>query len=125
MPCPNPKDENAARWVSNTLLTITSNAFTELTLSFRMFYVASENQVRGWNLVDDVLDQHSLGEDTTLVVRSLDRVAEDKFEDLVGQCFPLMRGKGRVVLENMEGPRGSFQTRFAGAYVNSSAIAFK
>lgn len=59
----------------------------------------TEDQVRGWNSADNVLDRLSLCEDVTLVVRRQHRVAEDKFKKLVEKYFPLMWENGRVVLE--------------------------
>lgn len=60
---------------------------------------ASEDQVRGWNSVDNVLDRLSLGEDVTLVVRRQDWTIDDQFKDLVEQYFPLMWENERVILE--------------------------
>ena len=92
--------ESFTRWLAATLSTITSDVFTELTVYFPPVYTASEDQVSGWNSVDDVLDQRILCEDVTLVVGSLHRVREsDAFKDLIRICFPLMWKNGKVVLK--------------------------
>ena len=83
--------ESSVGWLSETLSTITSKVFTELTI---YPYFAS---VRGWNSVDNVLDRLNLREGVTLVVRR--RMREDGFEDMIKTYFPLMWKKGRVVLE--------------------------
>ena len=92
-----------ATWLSRTLSTINSNAFTELVICITRvafsFHTASESQVREWNSVDDVLDRLSLCEDVTLVVRPQLWVIDDKFKELVEKYFPLMWESGRVVLE--------------------------
>jgi len=95
--------ERAARWLSGTLKTITSNAFTKLTvcvdrvtLSLR---ATGENYVREWSAVDNVLDRLSLCEDVTLVVRLDEWVEMDKFGKMVEKYFPLMWENGRVNLE--------------------------
>lgn len=95
--------EAAAIWLSGTLSTVTSNEFAEVTI-----YIArvshscptpSEDQLRRWNSVDDVLDRLSLCEDVTLVVRLQEWTIGSRFEDLVEKYFPLMWENGRVVLE--------------------------
>ena len=91
--------ESAARWLSETLLTVTSDAFTELTIDFPPVYTASENQVRWWNSVDSELDRLSLRGDVTLVVRPFQWVREATFRGLMGRCFPSMWKTGKVVLK--------------------------
>ena len=107
--------EIAAAWLSKTLSTITSDAFTELTISIArvsfLFYKASENQVREWNSVDNVLDRLSLCEDVTLVVKPQLRAIDDEFKELIEKYFPLMWENERVVLEGppphmVDGPVG-------------------
>ena len=99
--------ELVATWLSEMLSTITSNVFTELTICIArvsfMFHTASEDQVRGWNSVDNVLDRLSLCEDVTLVIRLQHWVIDDKLRGLVERYFPLMWDNGRIVLE---GPIG-------------------
>jgi len=70
-----------------------------VTICIPPVYLASENQVHGWNLVDNVLDLLNQREGVTLVVRPLNRVADNKFKDWIGEHFPLMWESGRVVLE--------------------------
>lgn len=65
----------------------------------RSFNTASENQVRGWNLVDDALDRLSLYEDVTLVVRPQHWMIDDQFKGLIEKYFPLMWENERVVLD--------------------------
>lgn len=94
--------ELIAEWLSKTLSTITSDKFTELTIYIarvsHSFTTASENQVRGWNSVDNVLDRLSLCEDVTLVVRPRHWTIDDQFKGLIEKYFPLMWENGRVVL---------------------------
>ena len=59
----------------------------------------TENKLRGWNPVDNVLDRFNLSEDATLVVRSSDWLTERQLKETIESCFTLMREKGRVVLE--------------------------
>jgi len=92
-----------ATWLSGTLSTITSNAFTELIIwitrvSFS-FHTTNESQIRWWNSVDNVLDRLSLCEDVTLVVKLQQWVVGGEFEGSVEKCFPLMWENRRVVLE--------------------------
>lgn len=89
--------EHAAGWLSKALLTITSDVFAELTVCIPAFYTTNENQVHGWNPVDDVLDRFSSCADVTLVVRH--RVVGHELEDLIRKHFPLMQKNGEVVLE--------------------------
>ena len=91
--------ESSTGWLSETLSTITSEVFAKLIIWIPPRYAASENQVRGWNSVDDVLDRLNPCGDVTLVVRPLQWVVEDKFKDSVAKRFPLMWKSGRVVLE--------------------------
>lgn len=95
--------EFVAAWLSETLSTVTSNVFTELIIhtasGASSFHTTTDNQVLGWNSVDDVLDRLSLCEDVTLVVRPENRVIDDKFKALVEAYFPLMWENERVVLE--------------------------
>jgi len=91
--------EDPTRWLSETLSTITSTVFAELTIYFPSVYTVSENRARGWNSVDDVLDRLNSRGAVTLVVRPAWWVVGDKSEDLIGKCFPLMWKNGRVVLE--------------------------
>ena len=95
--------ERAAGWLSETLSTITSNAFTELTISIAnvsyMLHNATQDQLRGWNSVDNVLDRLSLCEDVALVVKPQQWVEKDKFGEVIEKHFPLMWENGRVVLE--------------------------
>lgn len=76
--------------------------FAELTIYIARvsssFHNASENQVREWNSVDNVLDRLSLYEDVTLVLRPQHRITESGFKELVEKYFPLMWENGRVVL---------------------------
>jgi hypothetical protein len=95
--------ELVATWLSETLSTITSAEFKELTIyiarvSFS-FHIASDNQVRGWNAVDNVLDRLSLCEDVTLLVRPQHWTIDDRFKGLIEKYFPLMWENERVVLE--------------------------
>jgi len=88
--------ESAARWLSGTLSTITSNVFTEFTICIPSFYTPSEDRVRAWNLVDNVLGRLNLRKGVTLVVtRRLTREDEHSIE----KCFPLMWKNRRVVLK--------------------------
>ena len=93
----------AAAWLFGTLSTITSNVFTELTISIARvsfsFSNTSENQVREWNSVDNVLDRLSLCEDVTLVVKPQLWAIDDEFKGLIEKYFPLMWENERVVLE--------------------------
>jgi hypothetical protein len=76
--------------------------FTELIICIARvssFQTANENQLRGWNSVDNVLDRLSLCEDVMLVVKPQHWVIEDKFKRLIEKYFPLMWENGRVVLE--------------------------
>ena len=94
--------EHVAAWLFETLSTITSNEFIELTIYIARvsysFHTGSEDQVRGWNLVDDVLDRLSLCEDVALVVKPQNLTVDDQFKGLVETYFPLMWENGRVVL---------------------------
>jgi len=95
--------ESAAGWLSETLSTITSNAFTKLTISISLvsflFRAVGDDYVRGWNSVDDVLDQLNRCEDVTLVAKMTEWVKGDNFGGVIEEYFPLMWVKGRVVLE--------------------------
>jgi len=91
--------EGVARWVSETLLTITSNVFTELTIYFPPDRTVSENELSGWNSVDKVLDRLSLCEDVTLVVTTIQWEGGDSFNGLIRVCFPSMWGNGKVMLK--------------------------
>ena len=91
--------ESSAGWLTETLSTITSNAFTEVTIWISPSYTPSEHQVCEWNAVDNVLDRLNPSEDVTLVVKPLRLVVKDKFEDSIRVRFPLMWKSGRVVLE--------------------------
>ena len=55
--------------------------------------------MRGWNPVDDILDQFSPCADVTLVVSKQFWVVGHEFEDLIREYFPSMWEKGKVVLE--------------------------
>jgi len=55
--------------------------------------------VRGWNLVDNVLDRFSLCDDVTLAVRLENRADEDRFRKAVVKSFPSTWKNGRVVFE--------------------------
>jgi len=97
---------SAPRWLSKTLSTITSNVFTELTISIPIalvlfaFQAGGENHVDGWRLVDNVLDRLSLRKDVALVVRpQRSWVMVDKFKESIQKHFPLMWENGKVVLE--------------------------
>ena len=87
--------EGAARWLSETLSTVTSNVFTELTIHVPPFHTASEDQTRAWNSVDNVLDRLSQCEGVTLVVKLQHWVEEGQIET----DFPLMWRNGRVTLD--------------------------
>ena len=95
----------APRWLSETLSTITSNVFTELTISIPIALVSfvlqtgGENHLREWCLVDNVLDRLCLREDVMLVVRLQRWMVGDRFQELIERCFPLMWENGRVMLE--------------------------
>jgi len=95
--------ESAAGWLSVTLSTVTSNLFTKLTISIVLvssfIRATGEIYVREWNAVDNVLDQLSLCEGMTLVVKAKVWVEEDKFGEVIEKYFPLMWGSGRVVSE--------------------------
>jgi len=95
--------ELVATWLSGTLSTITSNVFTELTIRVtRMSFSlrdTDENQLCGWNSVDNMLDRLSLCEDVTLVMRLQYWVTNMEFGELMEKYFPLMWENGRVVLE--------------------------
>jgi len=95
--------ERIAGWLSETLLTVTSNVFTKLTLSIALasFFLRTTgaNYVHGWNSVDNALDRLSLCEDVTLVVKPEEWVDMDKFGELVEIYFPLMWENERVILE--------------------------
>ena len=95
--------ESAARWVSGTLLTATSNVFTKLTISIALVSVwlraTGENYVRGWNSVDNALDRLSLREKVTLVVKLKQWAEEDKIVEVIKTYFPSMWESGRVVVE--------------------------
>jgi len=84
----------AVRWLSETLLTATSDVSAELTVYFSYVY-----RVHGWNSVDNLLDRLSLHENVTLVVRRPEWVSEDVFRGSVRKCFPLMWKNGRVMLK--------------------------
>ena len=94
--------ESAAGWLSETLSTITSKVFIELTVSMTLIsftsHTENEGLVRGWGSIDNVLDQFNLCEDASLVAGSLFWL-DDGFRDLVERHFPLMWKRGRVVLE--------------------------
>ena len=95
--------EAAAAWLFGTLSTITSNVFTELTMTIAppspSFYFASVQRVREWNSVDDVLDRLSLCKDVTLVVILQNSAIDDEFRELIERYFPLMWENERVVLK--------------------------
>ena len=97
------KTELVAAWLTKTLSTVTSSTFTELTICITRvspsFDNASEDQVYGWNSVDNVLDRLSLCEDVALVLKPQQWIMEDKFKELIEKYFPLMWENGRVVLE--------------------------
>ena len=99
-----------ATWLSGTLSTITLNVFTELVISITRvtfsFHTASENQVREWNSVDNILDRLSLCEDVTLVVRPQFWVIDDEFKGLIEKYFPFMWENGRVVFEELPYTKG-------------------
>ena len=90
--------ERAAAWLSETLSTITSNVFTELSISIFAFRPPTEDQVRGWNSVDNVLGPTRLFEGVTLVVRPQHTVGT-QFKPLIEKYFPIMWEDERVVLE--------------------------
>jgi len=90
-----PKPERAAKWISEVLSTVTSNAFNKFTIRFPPVYTAKKNQARRWDLVNDVLDRFSPCVDVSLVMTAQDR---GKTEDLVKKYFPLMWEKGKVDL---------------------------
>jgi len=103
--------ESAAEWTSETIPTITSHVFTKLAISIApvsLFRAVSENLVRWWNLVDNVLDRLSLCEYVTLVVTATEWVETDKFGEGIKKYFPLMWEKGRVVLEIPPPPQGTW-----------------
>ena len=62
-------------------------------------YPPSEDLLRGWNSVDNVLDRLNQGEGVTLVVKPLRLAVKGRFEDSIMERFPLMWKSGRVVLE--------------------------
>ena len=97
--------EGPAKWLSETLSTITSKAFTKLIISVVITsfssYAARDNQARGFHSVDNVLDQLSLCEDVTLVASPPQHwVLEGRLKELVENLFPSMWKNGRVVVEN-------------------------
>jgi len=104
--------EDVARWVSKTLSTITSNVFAELTIYFHPDRTASENELSGWNSVDNVLDWLSLCEDVTLVVKPMQWVGGGSFNSLIRVCFPLMWGNGKVMLKMPSFDRGRLRGRW-------------
>lgn len=85
-------------WLSETLSTITSSVFTELLISIFAFCPPTEDQVHGWNSVDNVLGLSRLFEGVILVVRPQHTVGS-KFNGLIKEYFPCMWGDDRVVLE--------------------------
>ena len=91
--------ESAAAWLSETLSTITSSVFTELSISIFAYCAPTEDQIRGWNSVDNVLGQARLFEGVILAARPQHSVVEGKFKGLIETYFPLMWGDERVVLE--------------------------
>jgi len=92
--------KSTARWLSETLSTVTSNVFTELTIHVPPFYTADEDRVRAWNSVDKVLDRLSQCEGVTLVVKLQYWVEEDAmFQAQFETNFPLMWKNGRATLD--------------------------
>lgn len=73
--------------------------FAELSISIFAYCAPTEDHVRGWNLVDNVLGTTRLFEGVTLVVGPQHTVAAGLFKGLIEQYFPIMCGDGRVVLE--------------------------
>jgi len=73
--------------------------FANLTICIPTFYTSNENQVRGWNPVDDVLNRFSACADVALIITAKYWVADRAFEDLIRTYFPLMWKSGKVVLE--------------------------
>ena len=102
----------AAGWLSEALSTITSNVFTELTVSIALVSLASYNmagnELRAWNSVDNALNRFNLCDGVTLVVKTQDWVGEDQIiRGLVRNYFPSMWDTGRVVFEVLP-PDGNY-----------------
>jgi len=87
------------------LSTITSEAFTNLTISVIITppksHAGSQHQARWWHPVDNALDRFSLCRDVTLVASPSHRwVVEGGFKELVEKSFPSMWENGRVVIHH-------------------------
>ena len=81
-------------------MTITSDVFTQLTICLPPGSGARDNQVRGWNSVDNALNRLDSFEAVTLVVRLPHPAEEDgSTGKFIERSFPAMWKNGRVLFE--------------------------
>ena len=80
-------------------MTITSDVFTQLTIRLPPGSGARDNQVRGWNSVDNALNRLNSCEAVTLVVRPPHPAEEDMSMELIERYFPEMWKDGRALFD--------------------------
>jgi len=64
-----------------------------------MFHNVTQNQLREWDSVNNVLERFNLCEGVTLVARSPDWVTEHQLKEVIEDYFPSMWGTERAVPE--------------------------